>query len=65
MRAEPDLTTAPYRLDDEAIAWVRSTIDAMDEDEKVGQLFINLNNQFDEAFVNQIVRHLSSRRHAL
>ena len=51
----PDLTAAPYGLDDEAIAWVRSTIDAMDEDEKIGQLFINLNNRFDDTFVDQIV----------
>ena len=32
-----------------------STIDAMAEDEKVGQLFINLNNRFDDDFVNHIV----------
>ena len=50
-----DLTAAPYALDSEAIAWVRSTIDAMDLDEKVGQLFINLNNRFDDEFVNRIV----------
>jgi hypothetical protein len=42
-------------LDTEAIAWVQSTIDAMAEDEKVGQLFINLNNRFDDDFVNHIV----------
>ena len=51
----PDLGAAPYGLDDDAIGWVRSTIDAMDEDEKVGQLFINLNNRFDDTFVNKIV----------
>jgi beta-N-acetylhexosaminidase len=51
----PDLTAAPYGLDSEAVRWVRSTIDSMTEDEKVGQLFINLNNRFDETFVNQIV----------
>ena len=53
--SKPDLTAAPYELDAEAIAWVRSTIDAMDLDEKVGQLFINLNNRFDDEFVNRIV----------
>jgi beta-N-acetylhexosaminidase len=51
----PDLTAAPYGLDAEAIAWVQSTIDSMAEDEKVGQLFINLNNRFDDDFVNHIV----------
>ena len=45
----------PYELDLESIGWVRSTIDAMDLDEKVGQLFINLNNRFDDEFVNRIV----------
>jgi hypothetical protein len=53
--SKPDLTAAPYQLDKEAIAWVRGTIDAMSVDEKVGQLFINLNNRFDDDFVNHIV----------
>jgi beta-N-acetylhexosaminidase len=53
--SKPDLTATPYELDDEAIAWVRTTIDSMSVDEKVGQLFINLNNRFDEDFVNHIV----------
>jgi len=51
----PDLSATPYGLDDDALGWVRSTIDAMEEDEKVGQLFINLNNRFDDTFVNHIV----------
>jgi beta-N-acetylhexosaminidase len=53
--SKPDLTAIPYELDEEAIAWVRTTIDSMSVDEKVGQLFVNLNNRFDEDFVNQIV----------
>jgi beta-N-acetylhexosaminidase len=52
---EPDLTAAPFELDDAGIAWVRRTIDAMTEDEKVGQLFINLNNRFDDPFVERMV----------
>jgi beta-N-acetylhexosaminidase len=52
---EPDLTAVPYELDGDAISWVHETIAAMTEDEKVGQLFINLNNRFDDAFVNRIV----------
>ncbi|HEY5978343.1 MAG TPA: glycoside hydrolase family 3 N-terminal domain-containing protein [Microlunatus sp.] len=51
----PDLTATPFGLDDDGIAWVRATIDAMSVEEKVGQLFINLNNRFDEAFVNEII----------
>jgi len=53
--SKPDLTAAPYGLDSEAVTWVRNTIDAMTEDEKVGQLFINLNNRFDDEFVHNIV----------
>jgi beta-N-acetylhexosaminidase len=53
--SKPDLSVPPYGLDAEATAWVQATIDAMDIDEKVGQLFINLNNRFDENFVNQII----------
>ena len=53
--SKPDLTAAPYGLDSEAVTWVRNTIDAMTADEKVGQLFINLNNRFDDEFVHNIV----------
>lgn len=51
----PDLTAAPFALDDAGIAWVRQTIESMTEDEKVGQLFINLNNRFDDEFVERMV----------
>src|SRR6478735_2193398 len=51
----PDLTAQPFGLDDDGIAWVRAMIEGMTLEEKVGQLFINLNNRFDEAFVNRIV----------
>ena len=51
----PDLTAAPYELDAESIAWVRNTIDGMTEDERVGQLFINLNSRFEDAYIERIV----------
>lgn len=51
----PDLTAAPFALDDAGIAWVRQTIESMTEDERVGQLFINLNNRFDDEFVERMV----------
>ena len=51
----PDLTAQPFGLDDDSIAWVRATIEEMSLEEKVGQLFINLNNRFDDAFVNRII----------
>lgn len=53
--SSPDLTAVPFELDSEAVRWVRETIRSMSEDEKVGQLFINLNNRFDDTFVNRIV----------
>lgn len=53
--SKPDLTAAPYGLGAEAISWVESTIEALTEDEKVGQLFVNLNNRFDDEFVNRVV----------
>ncbi|MCU0263810.1 MAG: hypothetical protein MUF09_09090 [Candidatus Nanopelagicales bacterium] len=42
MPALVDLTAEPYTLDDEQIAWVEDTIAGMTDEEKVGQLFINL-----------------------
>jgi beta-N-acetylhexosaminidase len=51
----PDLTATPFELGSDAIAWVHETIEGMTEDEKVGQLFINLNNRFDDTFVDRIV----------
>ena len=58
MNAEPhpDLTAAPYGLDDGSHRLgARAPSTRWTEDEKVGQLFINLNNRFDDEFVNQIV----------
>jgi beta-N-acetylhexosaminidase len=52
---EPDLTAAPFDLDDAGVAWVRGTLAAMTTEEQIGQLFINLNNKFDDAFVNRII----------
>jgi hypothetical protein len=35
--SKPDLTAIPYELDEGAIAWVRTTIDSISDDEKVSQ----------------------------
>src|SRR6476620_10034796 len=37
-----DLKAKPYNLSDEDIKWVRETISGMTDEEKIGQLFINL-----------------------
>jgi beta-N-acetylhexosaminidase len=50
-----DLTTKPFYLDDAAVAWVRTTIDAMALEEKIGQLFINLNTSFAPEYVDQVL----------
>ena len=50
-----DLTAKPFNLDAAAVAWVRSTIDAMTLEEKIGQLFINLNVVFTTDYLDQIL----------
>ena len=50
-----DLTAKPFYLDDAAVAWVRSTIDAMTLEEKIGQLFINLNVAFTPGYLDHVL----------
>jgi beta-N-acetylhexosaminidase len=50
-----DLTAKPYDLGDAAVAWVRRTIDGMSLDEKIGQLFINLNTAFTPAYLDHVL----------
>ncbi len=50
-----DLTAKPFHLDATAVAWVRSTIDAMTLEEKIGQLFINLNVAFTPAYLDHVL----------
>lgn len=50
-----DLTAKPFHLDEAGVAWVRSTIDAMTLEEKIGQLFINLNTAFTPAYLDRIL----------
>lgn len=50
-----DLSQAPFRLDAAAIEWVERTIADMTPDEKLGQLFINLNVSFDEDYLDNVV----------
>ncbi len=50
-----DLTAKPFYLDDTAVAWVRSTIDAMTLEEKIGQLFINLNTAFTPEYLDHVL----------
>jgi beta-N-acetylhexosaminidase len=50
-----DLTAKPFHLDAAGVAWVRNTIDAMTLEEKIGQLFINLNVAFTPAYLDRIL----------
>jgi beta-N-acetylhexosaminidase len=50
-----DLTAKPFYLDAAAAAWVRGTIDAMTIEEKIGQLFINLNVAFTPDYLDHIL----------
>ncbi|NQX28238.1 glycoside hydrolase family 3 protein [Microbacteriaceae bacterium VKM Ac-2854] len=50
-----DLRAAPFRLSDDDIAWVRGTIAGMTLEEKIGQLFINLNTSFEPEYLDRVV----------
>ncbi|MCI9889867.1 glycosyl hydrolase [Micrococcales bacterium 31B] len=50
-----DLTAAPFNLQPADIEWVNQTIDGMTLDEKIGQLFINLNTSLDLDYVQNVV----------
>lgn len=50
-----DLTAKPFYLDEAAVAWVRETIATMTIEEKIGQLFINLNVAFAPPYLDRIL----------
>ena len=50
-----DLRKKPYYLSDSDIAWVRDTIAAMTDEEKVGQLFWQLTAGQDEEYLRDLV----------
>ena len=49
-----DLKAKPFYLGEEQIQWVEDTVAGMSEDEKIGQLFINLTLQRDEDSLNRL-----------
>jgi len=51
-----DLSAPPFGLDRAAQEWVRATIASMTVEEKIGQLFINLNTSFSPAYLDRMVR---------
>jgi beta-N-acetylhexosaminidase len=50
-----NLAAQPFHLDDEGIRWVHETIDSLSIEEKIGQLFINLNTRFDPEYLDGIL----------
>ena len=60
-----DLQAAPFNLDGDAIAWVESTIDSMSLEEKIGQLFINHNNDYSPEYLDGVLEqyHVGGMRY--
>ena len=60
-----DLKARPYYLSDEDIGWVESTIAAMSDEEKVGQLFFQLTADVKEEYHKELMEkyHLGGCRY--
>lgn len=50
-----NLKAKPFYLNEEDIAWVNDTIAEMSIEEKIGQLFFNMGNSRDEAYLKNVV----------
>ncbi|TDT75683.1 gluconate kinase (SKI family) [Arthrobacter sp. AG258] len=50
-----DLAAAPFNLDAGAIAWVEGTLAGMTLEEKIGQLFINHNNDYSPGYLDGVL----------
>ncbi len=60
-----DLTAQPFNLDEEAQAWVKETLAGMSDDEKIGQLFVNMGSSRDEDYLTEMVQkyHIAAVRY--
>jgi beta-N-acetylhexosaminidase len=52
-----DLKAAPFNLDDAAVEWVNSTLESMTLEEKIGQLFINHNNDYSPEYLDGVLEN--------
>ncbi len=50
-----NLKAQPFNLDDEAVAWVEETIAGMSDEEKVGQLFVNMGSERTEEYLTGVL----------
>ena len=55
-----DLTAKPFNLNDEAVAWVNDTIEQMTDEQKIGQLFVNMGAQRTEEYLTGVLNHSTS-----
>ncbi|MEG1069387.1 MAG: glycoside hydrolase family 3 N-terminal domain-containing protein [Ruthenibacterium sp.] len=60
-----DLRKKPFFLDDAGVAWVNDTIAHITTEEKIGQLFVNMGDSRDEAYLKEVVRkyHIGAVRY--
>ena len=60
-----DLTAKPYNLDAEGVRWVTETLAGMSDEEKVGQLFVNMGSSRDAAYLTDMVQryHIAAVRY--
>lgn len=60
-----DLTAQPFNLDAAGVAWVENTLAGMSDEEKIGQLFVNMGSSRDEAYLTEMVQkyHIAAVRY--
>ena len=60
-----DLTAQPFNLDEEGVAWVHETLAGMTDEEKVGQLFVNMGSSRTEEYLTEMVEkyHIAAVRY--
>ena len=60
-----DLTATPYNLDAEGVRWVEETLAGMSDEEKIGQLFVNMGSSRDAAYLTDMVQryHIAAVRY--
>jgi beta-N-acetylhexosaminidase len=52
-----NLKAAPFNLDDDAVAWVDATLESLSLEEKIGQLFINHNNDYSPEYLDGVLEN--------
>lgn len=60
-----DLTATPYNLDADGVRWVEETLAGMSDEEKIGQLFVNMGSSRDAAYLTDMVQryHIAAVRY--